>query len=84
MSAVVGTLVRKGLVEQVPDRVDQRQKLIRMTAVGTKLWDELPDLAIIQKVEFDGIDAAAIATAVRVLRTATERLDNLSQKGTDT
>src|SRR5258706_14277225 len=41
MSAVVGTLVRKGLVEQVPDRVDQRQKLIRMTAVGTKLWDEL-------------------------------------------
>ncbi|MDR3633753.1 MAG: MarR family transcriptional regulator [Isosphaeraceae bacterium] len=83
LSAVVGTLVRKGLVEQVPDRVDQRQKLLRMTAAGTKLWDELPDLALIHKAAFDGIDDAAIATAIRVLQIATERLDNLSRKGTD-
>jgi DNA-binding MarR family transcriptional regulator len=84
LSVVVGTLVRKGLVEQVPDRVDQRQRLLRMTAVGTKLWGELPDLALIHKAAFDGIDAKAIATAIRVLKTATERLDNLSRKGTDT
>jgi DNA-binding MarR family transcriptional regulator len=80
LSVVVGTLVRKGLVEQVPDRVDQRQKLLRMTPAGTKLWDALPDLAFIHKVAFDGIDKADIATAVRVLKTATERLDSLSRK----
>lgn len=83
LSVVVGTLVRKGLIEQVPDRVDKRQKLLRMTAAGTKLWDKLPDLALIHKAAFDGIDGAAIATAMRVLQTATERLDNLSKKGTD-
>jgi len=82
LSVVVGTLARKGLIEQVPDRTDQRQKLLRMTPAGTKLWDELPDLALIHKVAFDGIDAADIAIAVRVLRTATERLDNLLRKET--
>lgn len=80
LSVVVGTLARKGLIEKVPDRTDQRQKLLRMTPTGTKLWDELPDLALIHKVAFDGIDAADIAVAVRVLRTATERLDNLLRK----
>jgi DNA-binding MarR family transcriptional regulator len=84
LSAIVGTLVRKGLVEQVPDHIDQRQKLLRMTAAGTKLWNALPDLALIHKVAFDGIDDADIATAVKVLRLATERLENLSRKGTDT
>ena len=84
LSVVVGTLVRKGLVEQVPDRVDQRQKLLRMTAAGAKLWGELPDLTLIHKVAFEGIDDAAIATAVSVLQIATERLDKLSRKGTDT
>ena len=83
LSVVVGSLVRKGLVEQVSDRVDQRRKLLRMTPVGAKLWDELPDLALIHKAAFDGIDDDAIATAIRVLKTATERLDNLSRQGTD-
>ena len=82
LSVVIGTLVRKGLVEQVPDRVDQRQKLLRMTTAGAKLWKELPDLAFIHKAAFDGIDDADIATAVRVLQLATERLDALSTRGT--
>ncbi len=83
LSVVVGTLVRKELVEQVPDRVDHRQKLLRLTAAGSKLWSELPDLTLIHKAAFDGIDDAAIATAVSVLQIATERLDTLSRKGTD-
>jgi DNA-binding MarR family transcriptional regulator len=83
LSGIVATLVRKGLVDQVPDQVDQRQRLLQLTASGKKLWDKLPDLAFIHKAAFDGIDAAAIATAIRVLQTATERLDNLSQQGTD-
>ena len=84
LSAVVGALVRKGLVEQVADRADQRRKLLRMTAAGTRLWDALPDLtALIHTAAFDGITAADLATAVRVLRTATERLENLFPKETD-
>lgn len=83
LSVVVGALVRKGLVEQIPDRVDQRQKRLRMTPSGNRLWDRLPDLALIHDEAFDGIDPADIATAVRVLRTATERLETLSRKGTD-
>ncbi len=84
MTGIVATLVRKGLVEQEPDRVDQRQKLLRITATGAKLWGELPDLSFIRSVAFDGIDEADIAVAVRVLQTATERLENLLQKGTAT
>lgn len=82
MTGIVATLVRKGLVEQEPDRVDQRQKLLRITATGAKLWGELPDLSFIRSVAFDGIDDADITVAVRVLQTATERLENLLQKGT--
>lgn len=84
LSVVVGTLVRKGLVEQVPDRVDQRQKLLRMTRAGVRLWGKLPDLGVIHKTAFDGIKSADIAAAIRVLRTATERLENHSRQGADT
>jgi MarR family transcriptional regulator, lower aerobic nicotinate degradation pathway regulator len=80
LSVIVTTLVRKGLVEQVADRVDQRQKLLRITAAGTRLWKELPDLGFIHKAAFDGIDAADLATTIKVLRTATERLEHLSHK----
>ena len=83
MSGIVATLLRKGLVDQVPDRTDQRQKLLRLTVAGTKLWGELPDLTFIRKAAFDGIDAADVATTIRVLQTATERLENLLQKGAD-
>jgi DNA-binding MarR family transcriptional regulator len=82
MTGIVATLVRKGLVEQEPDPVDQRQKLVRMTAAGAKLWGELPDLSFIRSLAFDGIDAAEIAATVRVLQTATERLKHLLEKGT--
>lgn len=85
LSVVVGTLVRKGLVEQAPDRVDQRQKLLRITAAGMELWDRLPDLTtLIHEAAFAGMDNADIAAAVRVLQTATERLDRLLQKRTET
>lgn len=76
LSAIISVLVRKGLVEQVPDSVDQRQKLLQMTAMGSKLWKELPDLTIIHDVAFNDIDETAIATAVRVLQAATDKLEN--------
>ncbi len=80
LSGIVSTLVRKDLVEQTLGPADQRQRMLRITASGLKLWDELPDLALIEAVAFDGIDAAELATVVKVLQTATQRLnDHLSK-----
>ena len=76
LSGIVSTLVRKGLVEQTPDPADQRQRMLRITGSGLKLWDELPDLALIEAVAFDGIDEADLATVVKVLQAATQRLNN--------
>ncbi|GAA2547247.1 MarR family winged helix-turn-helix transcriptional regulator [Mycolicibacterium diernhoferi] len=75
LSTVVIALVRKQLVEQIPDSVDQRQKMLRITDVGEALWRDLPDLTQIHAVAFDGIGDEDIETAIRVLRTATERLE---------
>lgn len=75
LSTILATLVRKGLVEQVPDEVDQRQKLLRLTPAGTKLWGKLPDLSLIHDIALDGFSKADIATTARVLKAATERLN---------
>lgn len=76
LSGIVAALVRKGLVEQTPDPVDQRQRMLHITASGRRLWDELPDLTLIEAVAFDGVDPAELATVVKVLRTATQRLND--------
>ena len=77
LSGIVSTLVRKGFVEQLPDDVDQRQKMLRITASGLKLWKELPDpIALIQAVAFDGVDETELALVVKVLQAATQRLNN--------
>ena len=81
MSGIVATLVRKGLVDQEPDQTDQRQKRLHLTAAGKTLWAALPDLSFIRALAFDGIDDADAATAVRVLQTATERLETHLKKG---
>ena len=82
LSGIVATLVRKRLIEQMPDSQDQRQRMLRITASGKKLWKELPDpIALILSVAFDGVDQAELATARRVLQAATERLNHhLSQR----
>lgn len=80
LTVIVGELVRKGLVTQIPDEADQRQKRLELTGAGEALWRELPDpIVLIHQVAFAGIDEAEIAVAVRVLQTATERLDQLAQ-----
>jgi len=75
LSTIISSLARKGLVEQVQNAVDQRQKLLRLTTTGEKLWSKLPDLGFIHDLAFGGISATEIEIAVRVLRTATERLN---------
>lgn len=81
LSAVVGALVAKDLVEQVQDTVDLRQKVLRLTPAGENLWAELPDLSFIQEAAFGGVSAADAEVVVRVLRIATERLVQKSEGG---
>jgi DNA-binding MarR family transcriptional regulator len=82
LSSVVLTLVRKGLVEQMPDSEDQRQRMLRITDAGRKLWTQLPDpVALILSVAFDGVDQTELETARRVLQAATERLNLRVSKG---
>lgn len=76
LSGIVTTLVRKGLIDQTPDSGDQRQRMLRITRSGTKLWKELPDpTGLIVGVAFDGADPAELAIARRVLQAATQRLN---------
>jgi len=82
LSGIVATLVRKGLVDQVPDSVDQRQRVLRLSASGAKLWKELPDpIAVAHAVSFAGADDAELATALRVLQAATQRLNDHIAEG---
>ena len=75
LSGIVSTLVGKGLIEQVPDRVDQRQKLLRLTQAGSALWAELPDpIEAIQTVAFAGVGDADLARTSALLEAATRRL----------
>jgi DNA-binding MarR family transcriptional regulator len=75
LSAIVATLVRKGLVDQTPGSEDQRQRVLRITDTGMQLWQTLPDpLALIREIAFNDSDAAELATARRVLQSATRRL----------
>jgi len=83
LSGVVATLVRKGLVDQSASGKDQRQRTLQLTEAGKKLWSELPDLHFIQDAAFSGIDPADLAIAIRVLQTATGRLQDLLGKGTE-
>jgi DNA-binding MarR family transcriptional regulator len=77
LSGIVTTLVRKGLIAQLPGPEDQRQRVLQLTDAGMKLWEELPDpLALIRAIAFDGADAAELATAVRVLQSATQQLND--------
>src|ERR1022692_766293 len=77
LSAVISALVRKGLIDQMSDPDDQRQKVLQITTVGRNLWATLPDpIALIAAVAFDGVDGAEIETTNRVLRDATQRLNN--------
>ncbi len=75
LSGVVAALVRKDLVVQVPNAEDQRQKTLKITAAGERLWASLPDPAqVIADTAFAGLDADDVATMNRVLREATQRL----------
>ncbi len=75
LSQVVGALVQKDLVQQTPAAEDQRQRVLTMTPAGHRLWKQMPDpIELILTHSFDGVDEADMATVVRVLQGATDRL----------
>jgi DNA-binding MarR family transcriptional regulator len=82
LTGIVTALVRKGLVEQLADAADQRQKVLSITPAGLDLWERLPDpIDLILSTAFEGIPATDIETTTRVLRLATSRLTQLTSKG---
>jgi DNA-binding MarR family transcriptional regulator len=75
LSAVIGALARKGLIEQQPDPHDQRQRQLSITPAGRELWATIADpIGLIASIAFEGVDDADIATMNRVLEEATRRL----------
>jgi DNA-binding MarR family transcriptional regulator len=82
LSGIVATLVRKGLIDQMPGE-DQRQRVLKITDAGRRVWAELPDLlTVIRDVAFDGADPEELAVAFRVLQSATQRLNDHMAEGT--
>jgi len=79
LSAIVTTLVRKGLVAQQVSPGDQRQRTLSLTPAGAALWRQLPDpIERILSVAFAGVDQDDLATTLRVLQAATRRLGDAS------
>jgi DNA-binding MarR family transcriptional regulator len=77
LSAVVAALVSRGLVDQLPDAVDQRQRRLELTTAGATLWSDLPDpIAVIREISAGASSEADLETAVRVLEAATQRLND--------
>ena len=82
LSGVVMTLVRKGLVAQAPDSDDQRQRMLRLTRAGSKLWEALPNpIEQILQVAFEDADPGEMEIARRVLQAATKRLNEHDWEG---
>ncbi|MDC6689983.1 MarR family transcriptional regulator, partial [Leclercia adecarboxylata] len=82
LSDVVGALVRKGFVDQIPDPKDQRQRILSLTDTGRELWEALPDpIGLILEIAFKGVDEASLKIVVDVLQAATERWNNYDTDG---
>lgn len=81
-SELVLTLVRKGLVEQCADPADQRQKLLRLTEAGMRMWESMPDpLEELYDIAFEDTAPRELDTVARVLGAATERLLTTRSEG---
>ena len=82
LSGIVTTLVRKGLVSQTPDSEDQRQRMLRITRAGSKLWEALLNpIGQILEVAFTGTDPAELEITRSVLQAATKRLNEHDWEG---
>ncbi|PMS15449.1 hypothetical protein C0Z18_26770 [Trinickia dabaoshanensis] len=77
LTGIVSRLVRKGVIEQIPDDVEQCQKRLRIAATGLKRREQLPDpIALLQSAAFDIVDESELALVVEVFQAATDRFNN--------
>jgi DNA-binding MarR family transcriptional regulator len=82
LSGVVTTLLKKRLITQDPNADDQRQRILRITRAGSKLWQALPSpVELILEVAFKGADPAEMEIACKVLQAATKRLNEHDWEG---
>lgn len=82
LSGVVTTLLSKGLIAQAPSQEDQRQRILRLTRAGSKLWHALPNpVERIIEVAFKGADPADMEIACKVLKAATKQLNEHDWEG---
>jgi len=82
LSGVVTTLISKGLVSQTPDAEDQRQRMLRITRSGSKLWSVLPNpIEQILEVAFKDADPVEMEVTRNVLQAATKRLNEHDWEG---
>jgi DNA-binding MarR family transcriptional regulator len=82
LSGVVTTMVGKGLITQTPDTEDQRQRVLRITRAGSKLWKALPHpIEQIVEVAFKNADPGELEIARRVLQAATKQLNEHDWEG---
>ncbi len=82
LSGVVTTLLSKGLIAQTPDAEDQRQRMLRLTRAGEKLWRALPNpVELILQVAFEGADPTEMEITRNVLQAATKRLNEHDWEG---
>jgi MarR family transcriptional regulator, 2-MHQ and catechol-resistance regulon repressor len=81
-SRVVGTLVKKGYVEQRGDEVDRRAIALHATAKGRRLHDRITgDLIEQQKAVLQDLDADVRAGAIDVIRRLARAADARFRSG---
>lgn len=77
MVAMLDRLEREGLVERLPSSSDRRVKLVRLTAAGHKVYEEVKREAGAMRASMLGdIDPAALEAATRLLETVRQRIED--------
>jgi len=75
LTNLVASLVKKGLVAQQIDSANRRYKIVRLTARGQTLWQQLPDpIKAAREIALRDIAPERIAIAREVLEEATKNL----------
>lgn len=82
ISALVTSLVKKGLVSQIEDPGDRRQKTLRATAAGIAVLDRIePSRRRANKQLLDGFEPSEISLVLRVLSSCLDTLWSARKTG---
>ncbi|MCD2516177.1 MarR family transcriptional regulator [Massilia sp. G4R7] len=77
MVAMLDRLERDGLVERLPSPTDRRVKLVRLTAAGHTVYQEVKREAGAMRNEMLGdVDPAALEAATRLLESVRQRIED--------